>query len=163
MGVLAQNGAGAGRFERVDREVTKEAARKAGPSVVQIETRGGADMVVAGPKGQVFRKALGPTTGVVVDAEGYIITSAFNFINNPPIILVRVQGQQGDPLPPRASRPDKIAHADVAQGRIQGAQRAGGGAEEGHQGRPDLDRLGPGARFQNGKNAVDSALALSAP
>ena len=83
--------------EQVEK-MTKEAARKAGASVVQIETRGGADMVVAGPKGQVFRKALGPTTGVVVDANGYIITSAFNFVNNPPIILVRVAGQQGDPL-----------------------------------------------------------------
>jgi S1-C subfamily serine protease len=79
-------------------KLTKEAARTAGASVVQIETRGGADMVVAGPKGQVFRKALGPTTGVVVDANGYIITSAFNFVNNPPIILVRVAGQQGEPL-----------------------------------------------------------------
>jgi S1-C subfamily serine protease len=79
-------------------KMTKDSARKLGPSVVQIETRGGADMVVAGPKGQVFRKALGPTTGVVVDGEGYIITSAYNFLNNPPIILVRVQGQQGDPL-----------------------------------------------------------------
>jgi serine protease Do len=79
-------------------KMTKEAARKAAPSVVQIETRGGADMVVAGPKGQVIRKALGPTTGVVVDADGYIISSAFNFLNNPPIILVRIAGQQGDPL-----------------------------------------------------------------
>ena len=83
--------------EQVEK-MTKEAARKAGASVVQIETRGGADMVVAGPQGQVFRKAFGPTTGVVVDANGYIITSAFNFVNNPPIILVRIAGQQGDPL-----------------------------------------------------------------
>ena len=63
-------------------KMTKDAARKAAPSVVQIETRGGADIVVAGPKGQVFRKALGPTTGVVVGADGYIISSAFNFLNN---------------------------------------------------------------------------------
>lgn len=98
IGVLAQTAPAQEDLNELIEKMTKEAARKAGPSVVQIETRGGADMVVAGPKGQVFRKALGPTTGVVVDAEGYIITSAFNFINNPPIILVRVQGQQGEPL-----------------------------------------------------------------
>src|SRR5437016_3993034 len=79
-------------------KMTKEAAKSAGASVVQIETRGGADMVVAGPKGQVIRKALGPTTGVIVDPDGFIITSAFNFLNNPPIILVRIPGQAGEPL-----------------------------------------------------------------
>ena len=98
IGVIASSARAQGDLNELLEKMTKDAARKAGPSVVQIETRGGADMIVAGPKGQVFRKALGPTTGVVVDAEGYIITSAFNFINNPPIILVRVQGQQGDPL-----------------------------------------------------------------
>ncbi len=77
-------------------KMTKDAAKKAGASVVQIETRGGTDVVVSGPKGQTFRKALGPTTGVVIDADGYIISSAFNFINNPTTILVRFQGQGGD-------------------------------------------------------------------
>jgi S1-C subfamily serine protease len=88
-------------------KMTKEVAKKAGASVVQIETRGGADMVVAGPKGQVLRKAMGPTTGVVVDANGYIITSAYNFFNNPPTILVRVAGQAGDPLVAQRVATDK--------------------------------------------------------
>src|ERR1051325_6618381 len=78
-------------------KMTKAAAHKAGPSVVQIETRGGTDMVIAGPKGQQFRKAFGPTTGVVV-GEGYIITSAYNFLNNPTTIVVRVEGLKGEPL-----------------------------------------------------------------
>ncbi len=107
LGVAAQGARAQDDLNELLEKMTKDAARKAGPSVVQIETRGGADMVVAGPKGQVFRKALGPTTGVVVDAEGYIITSAFNFINNPPIILVRVQGQQGEPLPATRVATDK--------------------------------------------------------
>src|SRR5437667_12846985 len=68
----------------------KEAVKKIAPSVVQIVTQGGADMVVAGPKGQVFRKALGPTTGVIVSGDGYVISSAFNFVNNPASILVAV-------------------------------------------------------------------------
>src|SRR5260370_42706825 len=66
----------------------KAATAKVAPSVVQIITQGGADLVVTGPKGPAFRKALGPTTGVVVSADGYIISSAFNFINNPTTILV---------------------------------------------------------------------------
>jgi S1-C subfamily serine protease len=98
MGALASTASAQEDLNDLIEKMTKEAARKAGPSIVQIETRGGADMVVAGPKGQVIRKALGPTTGVVVDGDGYIISSAFNFLNNPPIILVRVAGQQGDPL-----------------------------------------------------------------
>ena len=78
--------------------MSKDASRIAAPSVVQIETRGGTDIVVAGPKGQTFRKALGPTTGVVVEADGYIISSAFNFLNSPTTILVRIPGKAGDPL-----------------------------------------------------------------
>jgi S1-C subfamily serine protease len=70
----------------------KEAAKKVGPSVVQIQTTGGTDMVVTGPKGPAFRKGLGPTTGVIVDPDGYIITSEFNFINNPTTITVIVPG-----------------------------------------------------------------------
>ena len=60
--------------------------------VVQIQTQGGTDMVVTSPKGPMFRKAFGPTTGVVVDESGYIISSAFNFINNPTTILVAIPG-----------------------------------------------------------------------
>src|SRR5262245_44462719 len=70
----------------------KAAIQKVGPSVVQITTSGGADMVVTGPKGPAMRKALGPTTGIIVSEDGYIITSSFNFINNPPNILVNVPG-----------------------------------------------------------------------
>src|ERR1700686_5291207 len=88
-------------------KMTKDGARFAGPSVVQIETRGGADLVVAGPKGQMFRKALGPTTGVIVGADGYIISSAFNFLNNPPFIIVRIPGQAGEPLVAQRVATDK--------------------------------------------------------
>jgi serine protease Do len=73
-------------------KATKDAVRKVAPSVVQIATQGGTDMVVTSPKGPVFRKALGPTTGVIVSQDGYVISSAFNFINSPTTILVAVQG-----------------------------------------------------------------------
>lgn len=71
---------------------TKDAVKKAAPSVVQIVTQGGTDVVVTTPKGPVFRKALGPTTGVIVSDDGYVVSSAFNFINQPTTILVSVQG-----------------------------------------------------------------------
>src|SRR6516165_7883345 len=75
----------------------KQAAKTVAPSVVQIQTQGGTDMVVTTPKGPVFRKALGPTTGVIVGADGYVISSAYNFMNNPATILVSIPGHK-DPL-----------------------------------------------------------------
>jgi len=108
--VIGLTGSGARSQEDLNsvlEKMMKAAARKAGPSVVQIETVGGADLVVAGPKGQIFRKALGATTGVVVSEDGYIITSAFNFINNPPTILVRVHGKTDTPLKAERVATDK--------------------------------------------------------
>jgi S1-C subfamily serine protease len=69
----------------------KTAAKTVAPSIVQIETSGGTDIVVAGGRGMI-RKASGPTTGLVVGADGYIISSAFNFVNKPSNITVRVPG-----------------------------------------------------------------------
>jgi serine protease Do len=73
--------------------MTKEAARRVAPSVVQIQTQGGADMVVTTPKGPAFRKAMGPTTGVIVAPDGYIVSSAYNFLNSPATIVVNVPGR----------------------------------------------------------------------
>jgi serine protease Do len=74
-------------------QAMKVAVAKVSPSVVQIITQGGADMVVTGPRGPAFRKALGPTTGLIVSADGYVVSSAFNFVNNPTVILISVPGQ----------------------------------------------------------------------
>src|SRR5262245_9730743 len=75
-------------------KATKEAVQKVAPSVVQIVTQGGIDMVVTTPKGPVFRKSLGPTTGLIIGDDGYIISSAFNFVNQPTTILVQIQGHK---------------------------------------------------------------------
>ena len=75
-------------------KATKDAVQKVAPSVVQIVTQGGIDMVVTTPKGPVFRKSLGPTTGLIVADDGYIISSAFNFVNQPTTILVHIQGHK---------------------------------------------------------------------
>lgn len=91
--LIAFTRAGAQEVNADLEQATKEAVKKVAPCVVQIVTQGGADMVVTTPKGPVFRKAMGPTTGVIVSDDGYIISSAFNFINQPTTILVSVQGQ----------------------------------------------------------------------
>ncbi len=51
-------------------------------SVVQVRTIGGLD-----PLGGALR-ADGPTTGLVISADGYIVTSALNFVEPPASILV---------------------------------------------------------------------------
>jgi serine protease Do len=88
-------------------QMVKAAAKKVAPSVVQIVTQGGSDVVVTDPKkGTIFRKALGPTTGLVVGADGYIVTSTYNFINNPTTILVNVAGST-EPVIARKIAEDK--------------------------------------------------------
>lgn len=80
----------------------KEAAAKAAPWVCKIETAGGAAVVGApgggggGPPGggpPPVRKGVGPTTGLVVSKDGYVITSSFNFANKPTDIFVTVPGK----------------------------------------------------------------------
>jgi serine protease Do len=60
----------------------KAAVEKVAPSVVQIRTVGGLD--------SVERTALadGPTTGLVISPDGYILSSAFNFAQQPASIVV---------------------------------------------------------------------------
>ncbi|HEV3205261.1 MAG TPA: PDZ domain-containing protein [Gemmataceae bacterium] len=73
-------------------KVLREAILKVAPSIVQIETSGGTDLIGSGPMGPRLRKGVGPTTGVVAAADGYIISSAFNFANKPTAIFVAVPG-----------------------------------------------------------------------
>jgi serine protease Do len=68
---------------REERAMTKAVAHVA-PSVVSIETVGGAERV----EGMLVGSA--PTTGLVVSADGYIVSSAFNFAQAPTSILVAI-------------------------------------------------------------------------
>lgn len=73
----------------------KAAGAKVAPSVVRIETSGGAEAIWgAGRKGPevMFRRGVGASTGIVADADGYILTSTFNFIGKPTDIFVTVPG-----------------------------------------------------------------------
>jgi serine protease Do len=70
----------------LEEQAMKAAVSAAAPSVVRIETFGGLERV-----GQLL-VGTGPTTGLVVDEGGYIISSAFNFVQMPTSILVTLPG-----------------------------------------------------------------------
>ena len=71
-----------------EEQAIRAAIAHVAPSVVKIETIGGLERV-----GQVL-VSTGPTTGLVVSDDGYIISSAFNFIQQPSSILVTLPGGQ---------------------------------------------------------------------
>src|SRR5207302_3350350 len=84
-----------GELDAAQEKAIKDAVLRVAPCVVQIETSGGADVIVTGPRGsQQVRKGSGPTTGVVVGADGFIISSAFNFANKPSSIVIRIPGHK---------------------------------------------------------------------
>ena len=64
----------------------RAAAAKVAPSVVKIETIGGLERV-----GKLL-VGTGPTTGLAVAEDGYVISSAFNFVQQPSSILVTLPG-----------------------------------------------------------------------
>jgi S1-C subfamily serine protease/predicted esterase len=76
----------------------KAAVKQASASVVRVETFGGLEKV-----GQLL-VGTGPTTGLVVAADGYILSSAFNFVQKPSSILVT--------LPNGTRKPAKIISRD---------------------------------------------------
>ncbi len=54
--------------------------------------RGGA--VRTGGHAAAIRRGIGPTTGLIVSADGYIISSAFNFANKPATIRIAIPGMK---------------------------------------------------------------------
>jgi serine protease Do len=67
------NAQGTDALENKEEASLKTAADHVAPSVVQIRTIGGLDIV----EGTAL--ADGPTTGLIISPDGYIISSAFNF------------------------------------------------------------------------------------
>jgi S1-C subfamily serine protease/predicted esterase len=131
-----------GSLDDAREQVIKEALKKMAPSVVQIQTSGGTDIIAAGPRGAQVRKGMGPTTGVIVSPDGYIISSTFNFANKPSSIDITVPGHEkkyiakvvatdttrmvtllkieatGLPVPePAVKKEIKIGHTALALGR----------------------------------------------
>jgi len=65
----------------------RAATEKIRPSLVTIEAYGGVASV-QGKIGGISSQGEGNTTGIVVSADGYIVTSTFNFIQKPPVITI---------------------------------------------------------------------------
>jgi S1-C subfamily serine protease/dienelactone hydrolase len=82
-----------GDLDDAREQVIKDAVKKVAPTVVQIQTSGGTDIIAAGPRGAQVRKGMGPTTGVIVSPDGYVISSTFNFANKPSSIDITVPGR----------------------------------------------------------------------
>jgi S1-C subfamily serine protease len=78
-------------FDDLQEKAIKTAVQKVATCVVQIETSGGTEIVRTGPQG-LIRRGIGPTSGLIVAPDGYIISSAFNFANKPSKIRVAVPG-----------------------------------------------------------------------
>ena len=75
--------------------VFKHALAVVAPSIVRIDTIGGAQPVHGEMDAMQntrvttgFRQADGPTTGVIWSPDGYILTSSFNFVRDPVVITV---------------------------------------------------------------------------
>ena len=71
-----------------EQQAIQQAVTSASDSVVRIETVGGVDLV-----GKLLT-GTGPTTGVVLREDGYIITSSFNFVSNPASVLVTLPNEE---------------------------------------------------------------------
>src|SRR5438105_11549675 len=64
----------------------RAAAANVQPSIVKIEGFGG---VAAGADGGGYQApGDGPTTGLIISSDGYIVSSTFNFLRKPPVITV---------------------------------------------------------------------------
>lgn len=66
----------------------RAAAARVRPSLARIETFGGINPGELLGRGAPLRPGEGPTTGLVVSSDGLIITSTFNFLQQPPVITV---------------------------------------------------------------------------
>ncbi len=88
----------AGDLDSLEQKAINNAVDRVAPSVVRIETIGGLEQV------EDVRFGAGPTTGLVIDPEGYIVSSAFSFSNKPASILVC--------LPDGTRKPAKLVATD---------------------------------------------------
>jgi S1-C subfamily serine protease len=83
-------------LDELQEKAIKAAVKKVAASVVKIETSGGTEVVrtgpARGPVGGLLRRGIGPTTGLIVSGDGYVISSAFNFANKPSTIRVVLPG-----------------------------------------------------------------------
>lgn len=78
-------------LEALEEQAVREAVALVDPSVVRIETVAGLDQA------QNVLFGTGPTSGVVVSSDGYVISSTFNFASKPASILVTLPDERRFP------------------------------------------------------------------
>lgn len=88
------------QLEESEERAFKQAVSQIAPSLVRIETVGGLEQI------QNLLLGTGPTTGVVVSADGFIISSSFNFLSKPTSILVMTT--DGKRLPAKVIANDTV-------------------------------------------------------
>src|SRR5947209_9114233 len=97
--VAASAGARAQNLNELTERAMKAAVDRVAPSVVKIETSGGTELVGGtaarfGERPTVsLRKGFGPSTGLIVAADGYVVTSSFDLAHKPSGIYVTVPGR----------------------------------------------------------------------
>jgi serine protease Do len=87
-------------LESAEEQAFREAAAHVAKSVVRIQTVGGVDRV-----GE-YLTGTAATTGVIVSEDGYIVSSAFNFISKPTSILIQLE--HAGPVPARLVATDRL-------------------------------------------------------
>ena len=95
---LAPAAVRAADVDALEQKAIAAAVEAAAKSVVQIQTIGGVDQLDGQTLGQ------GPTSGLIISQDGLIVSSAFNFAQQPTSILVR--------LPSGKQRPAKVVGRD---------------------------------------------------
>jgi len=89
-----------GNLEALEEQAFKQAAVLVDPSLVRIETVGGLEQFGEMTLGT------GPTSGVIVSDDGFVISSSFNFLSKPASILVTLA--DGRRFPARLIASDKL-------------------------------------------------------
>ncbi|MDA0832535.1 MAG: PDZ domain-containing protein [Planctomycetota bacterium] len=99
-------------LEDMEERAFQAAAAMAQPSMVRIETVGGIEVV------DNILTPTGPTTGVVASADGYVLSSAFNFISKPASIVVTTY--EGRKFPARLIANDHLRMLSLLKIEAQG-------------------------------------------
>jgi serine protease Do len=100
------------RLEQAEEQAFKEAAVLASPSIVRIDTVGGLDIV-----GRTLTSTA-PTTGLIVSEDGFIVSSAFNFLSKPASVLITLP--DGRRFPAKTIATDRLRMITLLKIEVSG-------------------------------------------
>jgi serine protease Do len=100
------------RLEQAEEQAFKEAAVLASPSIVKIDTVGGLDIV-----GRTLTSTA-PTTGLIVSEDGFIVSSAFNFLSKPASVLITLP--DGRRFPAKTVATDRLRMVTLLKIEVNG-------------------------------------------